>query len=446
MALTVLEIYKHLPKKNCGECGVPTCLAFAMRIAGHQAKPEHCPYITAEDKAFLESESSPPMKAIELGSGEKKLVVGGEKVLFRHEKTFYNPTRIAALIYDSMSPEEISQRIREVHDCRFQRVGEILNLDMVALESKTGDKRKYVGVLKLVLEQTDMPLVLISRNSDLIEEALKASSERRPLIYGADERNWEGMSALASKYKSPLVVVGKDIEKLIGLVGKIKASHPDFDDILLDLECDSLKSLIEKHTMVRRLAFKSKIKQLGYPLVNYIQAEDEAAFLWAGAALMKYSSILVLKDIDRAGVFPLLTLRQNIFTDPQKPIQMNPGVYEINKPDENSPVIVTTNFTLTYFTVSGDIEASKVPCYLLVVDTEGMSVLTAWAAGKFDAEKITKFLKESGIEDKVKHRNLIIPGQVARLSGLIEEKSGWRVHVGPKDSSGLPAYLKAFKR
>lgn len=437
MALTALEIYKHLPKKNCGECGVPTCLAFAMQLASLKAQLEKCPYVSQQAKDFLASASAPPIKLVKIGIGENEIAIGDEVVLFRHEKTFYHQTAFSLLIEDTLPKEEIEKKIEEVNNLKVERVGQILKMQCIALKSST--KENFAIAIKTIHEKTKIPLILISDNPEIIEEGLKICSANKPLIYCANSTNYEKMAKLSKDYKCPLTVKAENLEELANLTEKIKALG--VEDLVLDFGNKSLGETLRNLTIIRRLAIKKSFRQLGYPIILF--AEDE---MKASLSVLKYGSIVVLNDINMARMLPLMVLRQNIYTDPQKPIQVKPGVYEILKPNENSPLMITTNFSLTYFTVSGDVENSKVPSWLMVVDSEGLSVLTAFAAGKLTAELVAKNLDESGIKQKVKHRKIIIPGMIARMSGKLKELTSWEVVVGPRESSGLPVFLREYAR
>lgn len=435
MPLTALEIYKHLPKKNCGECGVPTCLAFAMQLAGLKAQLDKCPYVNQQAKEFLAGASAPPIKLVKIGIGENEIAIGDEVVLFRHDKTFYHQTAFSLLLEDSLPKEEIEKRVEEVNNLKIERVGQILKMQCIALKSST--KENFINAINTIQEKTNIPLILISDNPEIIEEGLKLCSRNKPLVYCANSTNYEKMSKLAKDFKCPLTVKAENLEELVVLVEKIKALG--VDDLVLDFGNKGLGDTLINLTIIRRSAIKKSFRQLGYPTIIF--AEDE---IKASLSILKYGSIVVLNDISRAKMLPLMVLRQNIYTDPQKPIQVKPGIYEILKPNENSPLMFTTNFSLTYFTVSGDIENSKVPSWLMVVDSEGLSVLTAFAAGKLTAELIAKNLDETGIKQKIKHTKIIIPGMVARMSGKLKELTSWEVIVGPRESSGLPVFLRGF--
>ncbi len=441
MALTALDIYKKLPQTNCGKCGFPTCLAFAMQLANKKASIDACPDVSDEAKELLESSAAPPIKLVKVGSGDREIEMGDEVVMHRHEKTFYHPVAYALMVDDD-SPD-IESRVQATEEMKFERVGEEMQLDMIAIRSKSDDPAKFSSAVSAVKGKTSVPLVLVSQNPAVMEEGLKVCGSDRPLIHAATKDNYEKMAELAKANNCPLAVLeDSGLEELAELSKKVKEAG--VEDIVLDLGKKPLGRLFQELTLVRRLAIKKLFRPLGYPVIMFAGGEGASEGLEAAIGTVKYASIVVMKEADRAIMYPLLTLRQNIYTDPQKPIQVKPGIYELNGPAEDSPVLITTNFSLTYFTVAGDIETSKVPSYLLVADSEGLSVMTAFAADKFTADTATELIESCGIADKVNHKKIIIPGQVARMSGKLNENSGWEVVVGPRDSSGLPKYLREY--
>ncbi len=441
MALTALDIYKKLPQTNCGKCAFPTCLAFAMQLANKKASIDACPDVSDEAKELLESSAAPPIKLVKVGSGDREIEMGDEVVMHRHEKTFYHPVAYALMVDDD-SPD-IESKVQAAGEMKFERVGQEMQLDMIAIRSKSDDPAKFSSAVSAAKGKTSIPLVLVSQNPAVIEEGLKVCGSDRPLIHAATKDNFEKMAELAKANNCPLAVLeDSGLEELAELSKKVKEAG--VEGIVLDLGKKPLGKLFQELTLVRRLAIKKLFRPLGYPVIMFAEGEGASEGLEAAIGTMKYASIVVMKEADRAIMYPLLTLRQNIYTDPQKPIQVKPGIYELNGPAEDSPVLITTNFSLTYFTVAGDIETSKVPSYLLVADSEGLSVMTAFAADKFTADTATELIESCGIADKVNHKKIIIPGQVARMSGKLNENSGWEVVVGPRDSSGLPKYLREY--
>ncbi|MCL5037074.1 MAG: acetyl-CoA decarbonylase/synthase complex subunit gamma [Chloroflexi bacterium] len=440
MALTGLQIYKLLPKTNCGKCGFPTCLAFAMALAGKKTELAQCPDVSEEAKTALGEASSPPIRLVTIGAGDRKAELGNETVMFRHEQTFYHKPVFAMRVDDTLSPDDLQAKKEKLKKLSFDRVGMVFGVEMIALKNSSGNPVKFAGAAG-ILNDPEYPMILITSDPAAMEAALEKAGSNRPLIYAADESNWEKMCELAKKYSCPLVVKAKGLEALGALVEKVKGAG--VADIILDSEPENLHEALRDQVQVRRLALKKNNRTYGYPTIAFCGGDDiEMQAARASAFIDKYAGVIVL-DVDEPWqALSIITLRLNIYTDPQKPIQMEAKIYPVGQVTDESPVLVTTNFSLTYFTVAGEIEASKIPAYLVIVDTDGTSVLTAWAADKFNPETISKAMKQYGIEGMVKHRSVIIPGYVAVISGGLEEESGWKVDVGPKEAAGIPAYLK----
>jgi len=445
MALTGIQIFKLLPKTNCGECGVPTCLAFAMNLAAGKAELDSCPHISEESKTQLSEASAPPIRPLTVGAGDNQVKIGGETVLFRHEKTFVNKPGLAVLISDAMPNEEIDGRIKRFKELRYEWVGLVLRPEMIAVKNETGDAGKFEALVKKAMDETDAALVLMSDNPEALTAALKASAARLPLIYAATAANCDALAALALEYKCPLAAKADAIENLAALADRVAAAG--VKDIVLDSGARTMRAAFEDQVVIRRAALVQKNRSLGFPTITFpceMTADPMKEALIASTFIAKYAGIIVLSDFRGESLFPLLVGRLNIYTDPQRPMMMKQGIYPIGNPTEDSPVLVTTNFALTYFIVSGEIEGSRVPSWLLVMDTEGLSVLTAWAAGKFVGDAIGQFVKKSGITDKVKHRKVVIPGFVAAVSGDLEEElgPGWEVLIGPREAAHLAPFLK----
>jgi acetyl-CoA decarbonylase/synthase complex subunit gamma len=448
MALSGLEIYKLLPRTNCKKCGQPTCLAFAMKLAAKQAELSACPDVTEEAKSKLEAASAPPIRLITIASGEKKVVVGNETVLFRHEKTFYHQPGLFVRARDTQGIDEIKVIAAQVAGYGVERVGMHLSLDGLAIENASGSPEAFAAAVAAVRSVDSLPLILISDNPAAVQAALEKAAGTTPLVYAATEANWEEMAPVAAAAKTPLAVRGTgDLSALASLVESVKGAG--VEDIVLDPGAGGLSAALAAQTQLRRLALKQSLRAVGYPIVVFAgdgagsPVEEAVA---AAQAIVKYAGFIVLDHFSPAEVYPLLALRQNIYTDPQKPLQVSPGLHEINNPGPGSPLLVTTNFSLTYFSVAGEVEGAGLPAWLMIVDAEGMSVLTAWAAGKFDAERIAKAVKSSGVADKISHQSVVLPGLVATLSGELEEElPGWEVRVGPREAIDIPAYLKAQK-
>ncbi len=447
MALTGIQIYKLLPKTNCGECGVPTCLAFAMNLAAAKAELAACPHVSEEAKSELADAAAPPIKVVEIGTGERKLKIGGETVLFRHEKTFINPTGIAVLVTDEMADDDVGGRLERFKTLEYDRVGLTLRADLVAVKSLTGDAGKFEALVTKVKNDTDGGIILMAEDASVMESGLKGCADRKPLIYAATKDNADAMASLAKEHGCPLAVRGNDLDEVSELTTKL--TEDGLNDLVIDSGARSTRKAFEDQISIRRGALKKKYKPLGFPTICLpCEMTDDSMqeALIASMFVAKYGGIVVLSDLQGHSLFPLLLARMNIYTDPQRPMATSAGIYEIGGPDENSPVLVTCNFSLTYFIVSGEIETSRVPVWLVVVDTEGLSVLTAWAAGKFVGDAVGISLKKLGIMDKVSHKKIIIPGYAAAILGDLEEELGdWEVLVGPRESSHIPAYLKEWK-
>lgn len=438
MALTGLEIFRQLPKTNCKKCGHPTCLAFAMALASGKISLDRCPDIGDAAREALESASAPPIALVKIGTGGREVQLGNETVLFRHDKRFEHPPGIAVLVSDAQG--DLAGRIGQINRLVFERVGQAHNVNLVAVENSSGSSAKFAEAVKNILENTDLPLILISKDPSVMEKALEVAGDKNPLICGANAANYKAMTAVAKKFDVPMVVEGDSLDGLAGLVEKITAlGHKK---LFLDSGAREISRTLADQTQIRRQALK-RFRPFGYPTITFASGEDPLqAVLKAGVYIAKYAGIAVISSDDPAEILPLITLRLNIYVDPQKSVAVESRIYEIGAPGLDAPVFVTTNFSLTYFCVAGDVEASRVPSFVLPVDTDGVSVLTGWAAGKFTSEKITEMLKISGIEEKVSHRKVIIPGGVAVLGGRIQELSGWEVLVGPRESSGIPAFIR----
>lgn len=443
MALSGVEIFKLLPKTNCKKCGFPTCLAFAMKLAQRQASLDSCPDVSEEAKKILGEASAPPIRPTTFGVGEKAVKMGEETVLFRHDKKFVNPCALAVEVDDTLSAQEIEKLAADVVGSEIDRVGQKLRINAIALTNKSGDAVKLEAAAKAVAGKApDIPVIIVTEKPDAAESAVKVFADKRPIIYGANASNAEAMAKVAKAYKAILGVTAKGLDELCDLTEKIKALG--VEDMVIDGGARKAKDVLEQNTMIRRAAVKKNFKPLGYPVINFAQRTDSLhEALAAVLGISKYAGIVVLSSIEKWKNLALFTLRQNIYTDPQVPMQVQQKIYNIGEPKPESPLFITTNFSLTYFIVSGEIENSKVASRLAVLDSEGLSVLTAWAAGKFTASKIAQFISESGIEKEIGHKELIIPGYVAILSGSIEEKlPGWKITVGPREANAIPAFLK----
>ncbi len=445
MALTGIQIFKLLPKTNCGECKYPTCLAFAMALASGKAEIDACPHVTEESRSQLSEASAPPIRQISMGNGDYEVKIGGETVLFRHEKTFFNQPGFAILISDAMDDAEIESRFAKVDFFQFDRIGTTLRPELVALKA-TGNNERFINLVKKADEKL-YGIILICSNISLMKEALEICKTKRPLIYAATTENIQEFGFLAKAFNCPLTVKANGIEELAGLTDRLTAMG--LKDLVLDTSSRGMKGSFQDQIIIRRAALVGKNKSLGFPTITFPCEMTDSLMketLIASCFVAKYAGIIVLSDFEGESIFPLLLQRLNIYTDPQRPMTTEQGIYPINNPDSTSPVLVTCNFSLTYFIVSGEIENSRVPSWLCVMDTEGLSVLTAWAAGKFLGNGVAAFIKKCGIIDKVDHKKLIIPGYAAPILGELEEElSGWEIHIGPREAAHIPSYLKMWK-
>lgn len=444
MALTGIQIFKMLPKTNCGECSVPTCLAFAMNLASGKAELAACPYVSEEAKEQLAEASAPPIRPVAIGAGVRALKVGGETVMFRHEKTFYNPTGLAAMIQSDIKADALDRKLKEWNALQYERVGLNLRPELIALKDVKGDAAAFAAVAGKIARESEFGLVLMTGDIDVMKAGVEACVFKKPLLYAADKANADAMGSLAKEKGLPLAVRADNINDLISLSDKLTAMG--LKDLVLDPGSRDMKKMFEDEVAIRRTALKAGNRSLGFPTITFpceMAGNLDMETVIAAMCIAKYAGIVVLSDFKGESIFPLLLERLNIYTDPQRPMTVTQGIYEIGTPDENSPVLVTTNFSLTYFIVSGEIEGSRVPSWLLIMDTEGLSVMTAWAAGKFAGDMVGSFVKKSGIADKVKHRKVIIPGYAASISGEMEEElPGWEIIIGPRDASLLPKFLK----
>jgi len=444
MALKASDIQKKLPdggKKNCKECGFPTCFAFAMKLASGAVSVQKCPYLPPEIKTELEEGLAPPIRLVTIGTGENAFSMGEEEVIYRHEKTFYRPSGVAILISDKEDEGIISAKINKLKTFQFDRVGQKLRANLFALQYG-GNADKYLNLVKKVASE-GYPIVLICEDVELLFKARDLIADKNPLLYPITKENLE---AALPKLKAKPAAIGvktSSIEEIIPITQRLK--EEGILDIVLDPTPKSLKEMIRDYTIIRRAALKKTYRPLGYPILSFPCLLAENAMeetLLASAGTIKYAGIIVLSDFEKERLYPLLVLRQNIFTDPRVPLAVEQKIYEIGAVSPESPVLLTTNFALTYFAVASEIENSKVPAYLCVKDTEGLCVLAAWSTGKFSGDTAGPFIKKIGIADKVKNKRVIIPGFAARIKGELEEElQGWDVIVGPREASDLPAFL-----
>ena len=440
MALKALDIFKLLPKTNCQKCGSPTCLAFAMKLAAKQVTLEQCPDVTDEAKAALEGSAAPPIRLVTIGAGPGKLEIGNETVMFRHDETFYHPPGVGVIVPDDLDDDALAARVAAIDKLQFVRVGTHLQTHSVAVENVSGNMDAFAGAVAAVAA-LNLPIVLMATEPANLSKALESCAEHRPLLHAATPSNWEAMSELAKESGCPLAVVAPDLDQLADLTEKIKADG--VEDLVIDLTGETISDTLQALTAARQLALKKKLRALGYPSMVLSRGSDELENVAACCAYVaKYAGIVLTPLYQPEQILPMLTVSQNLYSDPRKPIQVEPKLNHVGAATPDSPLLVTTNFSLTYYTVEGEVEASRVPAHIAVIDTEGTSVLTAFASDKLTAEKVAAFLKTDEVQASVSHRKVIIPGYIAVMSGALKEESGWDVMVGPREASGITKYLK----
>ncbi|MEI8389535.1 MAG: acetyl-CoA decarbonylase/synthase complex subunit gamma [bacterium] len=450
MKLTGLQIFKYLPggKKepnaNCKKCSFPTCMAFAMKLAKNETSIDKCEFITDELRSTFEEANQIQQAEIEFGSSENLLKIGNETVMFRHDKKFVNSTCIAVKL--ESSDENFDEKLNKISNYCVERVGEDLKISAVAL---IDSDETYENKAKKLAE-SKFPMILVSENIEKIKKILDEIKDSKPLISIKNALPQE-IAEIEKKYNVPVVVSGSSIQELADISSKLVEVNAQ--NIVLSLNNQSQKSLIENLTHIRRSAIDDKFKPLGFPVMMFTEDITDLSDdlieqgIWASALLCKYANLIVLENFDEAIAYSLLTLRQNIYTDPEKPLQIDAKLYPIGETDENSPVIATTNFALTYFTVVGEIEASNIPSYLVITPSDGMSVLTAWSADKFNGEIIAKAIKNYEIENIVKHRKLIIPGYVYSLKEEIEDElPDWEVVIGANEAVDIVDFLRSYQK
>lgn len=440
MALSGIQIYKLLPQTNCKDCGFPTCLAFAMKLAAKQIELAECPHVSEEAMEQLSEAAAPPVRPITLKSNGYEVKSGNEVVLFRHEKTFYNQPGLFLRVRDTESPDAIKAKVTPADKYQVDYVGIELSMSGITIQANGGD---FGAAVAAVREVSHRPVILVGDLLDLKAGLGKLGDGETPLLCHATHENWEDMVVLAKDHGAPLAIQAGTIDEMTDLAEKV--SEAGVADIVLSPQQRTMLGTLTANTVCRRMAIKKNFRPLGFPIISFPGnvGDPDREVVLAAQAISKYSSFIVMDNFSPAAAYPLLVLRQNIYTDPQKPIQVQPGLYEINDPSPEDPVLVTTNFSITYFSVANEVESAGLPAWLVVTDAEGMSVLTAWAAGKFDAERIAKDVKAFKVADKVSKHQIVLPGHVAVLSGELEEElPDWEIRVGPREAVDLPTYMK----
>ncbi len=452
MPISGSEIVKMLPgKKPCKDCGFPTCFAFAMKLATGGATLDKCPYLSPEVKAKLEDLLAPAIKLVTIGTGDNKVQVGNEEVIYRHEKTYVHQPGIAVLISDKENDAKVDEKIKKLKELQFPWVGLTLKADLLALQYESGDQNKYLALVKKAAA-TNFGLILISQDLDTLFAARDLCADKKPLLYPITKENIDRAIPKIKSKPTPVGIRASSVEELIPLSMKLKEAG--VDEAVLDPGSKNLLDAVRDQTFIRRAALKQGFRPLGYPTIAFpcFMAKDPLKEAMAASAFVnKFAALIVLSDLDQYTLLPLLVERLNIYTDPRFPMAVEEKYYEVLEPDANAPVLITSNWALTYFIVYSAIEATKIPSYLLVKDAEGLGVLTGWAAGKFTGDQVGAMVKKSGIESKVKNKKIVLPGRVARIKGELEDAlPGWEVVIGPREASGigtfLPEYVKTLKK
>ncbi len=457
--ISPIDVYALLPRTNCKECGEANCMAFAAKLVNREVSLEDCPPILKKEneEAYnkLKELLAPAVKEITIGPSDHTVKIGGKLVLYRHEFTYHNPTPIAIDVTDELTDDELLGKVMRVQNFSYNYIGMDVTLDMIAVRSTSNDPAAFGSTVEKVSESTRLPLILCTLNPNVMEAGLVKIQDRRPLIYAATSKNWRDMAELALMYDCPLTIFTLNDLRLLKSLSKTLIEY-GIEDLVLDpgtFADEGISNTINNFTMIRRNAIKGGDELLGFPIIGTpitAWSGDEApkeVLEWreayvASMLISRYADVLIMHSLDGWVQLPNLIWRFNIYTDPRKPVAVEAGLQTFGDPNESSPVMLTTNYALTYYTVESDIKAAGIDGYLIVVDTEGVSVESGVAGRLLSAETAADALKESGIENKVNHKNIIIPGLAARISGEMEELSGWRVIVGPRDSSGIPGFLK----
>jgi len=470
--LSPIDVYMLLPRTNCKECGETNCMAFAAKLVNREVSLEQCPPLLKKEheKSYkkLQEMLAPVIKEVTIGTGEHTVKIGGKLVLYRHEFTYHNPASIAFDVTDEMplharfpGEEALIERVKKVENFLYNYIGRDLKLDMIAVRSTSNDPTTFRSAVEEVTKATDLPLILCAFDPSVMESGLIVASGRKPLIYAATKDNWKEMADLALMYDCPLAIFAPNDLDFLRSLSKTLNEY-GVKDLVLDpgtFPNEGVSDTLNNFTMVRRNACKGGDELFGFPLIGtpitawFGEKDSKEMLAWneayvASMLISRYADILIMRSLDGWVQLPTVIWRFNIYTDPRKPVSVDAQLYTFGKPDEMSPVMLTTNYALTYFTVESDLKNFGGNYYLIVADTEGISVESAVAGRYLTAETIAEAVKNSGVAEKVKHKYLIIPGMAARLSGETEDElknvglPGWRVIVGPRDSSGIAKLLK----
>ncbi len=456
-----LEVYKFLPQTNCGDCGEATCMAFASHMIDRSLKLEDCPPLLEDKfrKKYLKLVEllAPEIREVIIGTGEHAVSVGGDDILYRHQLTFFNQPALAVDVWDTMSEDELTERIKFINEYKKFYVGRFLKLDMVAIRSTSGDPDKFKQAVTSVAGNTELPLILCSLDPKVLKAGLEVVADKKPLLYAATKDNWQDVADLVVEYDVPLVLFSPD--DLDGLKS-MAATFLEMgrENLVLDPGTNpqgkSLRESFENFLMIRRAGIKEGQRDIAFPLLAvpmtaYLANDDPvSASYWetvlASVFTVRYGDIMILHSIEPYALLPELHIRDTIYTDPRTPVKVDPKVYEVGSPDKDSPVFVTTNFALTYYTVESDLASNGIDCYLLATDTDGLGVEAAVAGGQMTGQKVSDEFKRLGFDfsEKTAHNTVILPGLAARLQGDMEDASGLKVKIGPPDSGRIPGWIE----
>lgn len=456
-----LEVYQYLPQTNCKECGEPTCMAFASHLIDRSIKLEDCKPILEdaykEKYQELNELMAPEIAEVTIGVGEHIVTVGGDDVMYRHQLTFFNPPAFALDVWDTMSQSDLIERVTYISDFKKFYVGRFLTLDMIAIRSVSGDPDTFKQAVTLVMEHTQLPLVLCSLDPAVLQAGLEVAAEKKPLLYAATKDNWQGVYDLAIEYNVPVVLFAPDdLDTLKSLA--VTFLENGYKDLILDPGTNpqgrSLRDSFENFLMIRRAGIKEGQNDVAFPLMAvpmtaYMTNDDPvSASYWetvlCGIFTVRYGDIMILHSIEPYALLPEMHIRDTVYTDPRTPVKVDSRVYKVGSPDKDSPVFVTTNFALTFYTVESDLASNEINCHLLAVDTDGLGVEAAVAGGQLKGKNIADDFKKSNFDfsNKTNHNTVIIPGLAARLQGDLEDTSGLNVMVGPPDSGRIPGWME----
>lgn len=443
MALKGAEIMKKLPKTNCKECGFATCFAFAMKLANGAAGLDQCPHLSPEVRAELEGAMAPPIRLVTIGTGKNAVAVGEEEVMFRHEKAFFHAPGIAVRISDTLDDPDIEEAIERIKGLRFERIGHELKADLIALSHDSGDRERFEALVKKAAGACDLPLILMSEDTDALFSAASLCADKKPLVYPVTRENMEAAVPRLKELGLPAGVRGNGLDDVIAVTTGLKAAG--VEDCVIDTGAGNMMEGLRDQTLIRRAALKKGFRPLGYPTLCFpcnMYGDKYEEALAISVLMIRYAGIVVTSLMEKEFIFPLLVHRFNIFSDPRRPMTVEEKVYEISNPDENAPVLISTNYALDFFIVSAAIEEAGIPAFLCIKDTGGIGVLAAWTSGKFTGEAIADFLDRHKVEQKVAHRKLIIPGVAKKLKDELEEElPAWEIVLGPSEAGDIPKFL-----